>query len=112
MDNLKTLRQQNSLSQQRLADILHISQQSVYKYENGITTPDIETLLNMADYFNTSVDYLIGYTDIPHKIEPVSEYALNADEQAFLKKYRQLPASNRNLIQRTIDELLNNIHLK
>ena len=73
MKNLKLLRHQKALSQQKLADILHISQQSVYKYENGITTPDLQTLMKIADFFDTSVDYLIGYTDIPHKIEPVAE---------------------------------------
>lgn len=112
MDHLKILRKQKNLSQQRLADVLHISQQSVYKYENDITTPDIETLVNMADFFDTSVDYLIGYTDISHKIEPVSDYSLNSDEQQIIEKYRQLPSSNRKLIQKIIEELLNNIHLK
>ena len=36
MQNLKSLRKEHNLSQQNLADILHISQQSVYKYENGM----------------------------------------------------------------------------
>ena len=70
MENLKVLRKQHNLSQQKLADILHISQQSVYKYENDITSPDLETLIKMADFFNTSVDYIIGHTEIPHKIDP------------------------------------------
>lgn len=42
MKNLKTLRVAKKLSQQKLADILHVSQQSIYKYENGITSPDLE----------------------------------------------------------------------
>ena len=67
MKNLKKLRKQHNLSQQKLADILHISQQSIYKYENDITFPDIEILIQMANYFSTSIDYLVGYTDIPHK---------------------------------------------
>lgn len=50
MENLKVLRKQHNLSQQKLADILHISQQSVYKYENDITSPDLETLIKMADF--------------------------------------------------------------
>ena len=37
MENLRTLRKAKNLSQQKLADILHVSQQSIYKYENGIT---------------------------------------------------------------------------
>ena len=55
MENLKVLRKQHNLSQQKLADILHISQQSVYKYENDITSPDLETLIKMADFFKKMV---------------------------------------------------------
>ncbi len=94
MKNLKLLRHQKALSQQKLADILHISQQSVYKYENGITTPDLQTLMKIADFFDTSVDYLIGYTDIPHKIEPVVECKLNLDEEDLIQKYRKLQISS------------------
>lgn len=98
MENLKKLRKQHKLSQQKLADILHISQQSVYKYENNITFPDIETLIRMADFFNTSIDYLVGYTDIPHKIEPVSENMLNEKEQHLLTRYRSLSENKKAII--------------
>lgn len=107
MKNLRLLRAQKQLSQQKLADILHISQQSVYKYENGLTTPDFQTLMRMADFFDTSIDYLIGYTDIPHKIEPVTAYKLNPDEESLLQKYRRLPASCRKVTQMALDEYLN-----
>lgn len=103
MKNLKVLRTQHSLSQQKLADILHISQQSVYKYENGITTPDVETLARMADYFNTSIDYLVDYTDIPHKIEPVQANMLNAEEYELIEKYRRLSSRQKNAIKIVID---------
>lgn len=107
MKNLRLLRRQKNLSQQKLASILHISQQSVYKYENGLTSPDFQLLMHMADFFDTSVDYLIGYTDIPHKIEPVAEHKLNTDEEELLRKYRSLPASSRNVMQMLLDEYLN-----
>lgn len=107
MKNLKALRQQHNLSQQKLADILHVSQQSVYKYENGITSPDIETLIRMADYFNTSIDYLVEYTDIPHKIEPVEKYMLNSEESELLNTYRQLTSSQKKVAQMVIKEYHN-----
>lgn len=107
MKNLRLLRSQRKLSQQKLADILHISQQSVYKYENGLTTPDFQTLMRMADFFDTSVDYLIGYTEIPHKIEPVTEHKLNPDEECLVRKYRSLPVSCRKVVQLVMDEYLN-----
>ena len=39
----------------------------------------------MADIFDVSVDYLIGYSSYAHKVEEVSETALNEDELTFLK---------------------------
>lgn len=99
MKNLKLLRKQHDLSQQKLADILHVSQQSVYKYENGITSPDIETLIRMADYFNTSIDYLVEHTDIPHRIEPVKDTMLNEEELALVDCYRKMTSTQRELLQ-------------
>lgn len=106
MKNLKTLRKQHNLSQQKLADILHISQQSVYKYENNITSPDIETLIRMADYFNTSIDYLLEYTDIAHKIEPVQSNMLNDEELALIEKYRRMNPHHKNIVNMIIDSYL------
>lgn len=103
MENLRALRKQHGLSQQKLADILHISQQSVYKYENDITFPDIETLKQIADFFNTSIDYIVGYTDIAHKIEPVAEEMLNEDELSLIIQYRKLPPTHKAIVKAVID---------
>jgi len=103
MKKLKKLRKKHNLSQQKLAEILHISQQSVYKYENDITSPDIETLIRMADFFNTSIDYLVEYTDISHKIEPVQSNMLNAEEISLIEKYRQLSVSHKKIIQMVVN---------
>jgi len=107
MKNLKKLRKQHKLSQQRLADILLVSQQSVYKYENNITSPDIETLIRMADYFNTSVDYLVEHTDIPNKIEPIQEMMLNEEEMELIQNYRNLSISQKKAIDFVIQEFHN-----
>lgn len=106
MKNLKVLRTKNKLSQQKLADILHVSQQSVYKYENNITTPDIDTLKQMADFFETSIDYLVGYTDIDHKIEPIYKESLNANERLLIEHYRHLTPKQRTLVQAITDSYL------
>lgn len=103
MENLKKLRKNCNLSQQKLADILHVSQQSIYKYENDITSPDLETLVRMADYFDTSIDYIVGYTDISHKIEPVTENMLNSDEMFLIEQYRRLSPKHKNIIKIVID---------
>lgn len=106
MKNLKLLRTNNNLSQQKLADILHASQQSIYKYENDITSPDIETLIKMADYFDTSVDYLIGHTDISHRIEPVTDTMLNKDESRLIACYRKLTNSQKESLHLIANEYI------
>ena len=88
--NLKNLRIKKGLSQQQLADILGISQQSVNKYENHNIEPDISTLSSMAVLFNTSVDYLIGHSTIDHVIENVEKYDLNDKESILIDNYRKL----------------------
>lgn len=106
MKNLKKLRKEYNLSQQKLAEILHVSQQSVYKYENNITSPDIETLIRMADFFNTSIDYLVEHTDISHKIEPVEEVMLNEEEASFIRNYRKLSAKQKQLLNDIAEEYI------
>lgn len=104
MERVKYLRKQHHLTQQQLADILHVSQQSIHKYEHGITTPDLDTLRTMANYFNTSVDYILGVTDIPNKIEPVTDTMLNQAELELLETYRNTSASQKALLQELIYE--------
>ena len=53
LPNLKLLRKEYGISQQRLADVLGVSQQSINQYENHRVEPDIRVLSALADYFNT-----------------------------------------------------------
>ena len=56
---LRNLRKKRKMTQENLAEIFHISQTSVSKYERGQATPDLETVVKMADYFEVSVDEFI-----------------------------------------------------
>ena len=102
MKNLKTLRLSKKLSQQQIALRLDLSQQTIYKYENGITEPDIATLIKLADYFNTSVDYLIGNTNNPQKPGIYSETKLTETELQHLRIYRNMPDT----VQKLLDSFL------
>ena len=53
-------RKLNKLTQRQLADILNISQPSYIRYENGTADPSLTNLVKLADYFDVSVDYLLG----------------------------------------------------
>ena len=56
---LKNLRKGRKMTQRNIADVFHISQTSVSKYETGDAVPDLETLVKMADYFGVSLDEFI-----------------------------------------------------
>lgn len=90
LHNLKTLRNEYGISQQRLADALGVSQPSINKYENHNIEPEIEILSRMADYFNTSIDYIVGRTEVRRKIEYLKEYSLNKKESEIITRFRSL----------------------
>lgn len=60
MENLKKLRKQKGLSQSAFAEILHASQNTVSQWESGKREPSYEITQQIADYFDVSVDYLLG----------------------------------------------------
>ena len=53
------------LSQKELADLLGISERGYRHYELGSREPDIEGLIALADFFDVSLDYLVGRSDDP-----------------------------------------------
>ncbi len=60
---LKELRQNHKVSQQELADLLGVSTRAWRFYESGEREPNISGLIALADYFNVSLDYLVGRSD-------------------------------------------------
>lgn len=106
LPNLKKLRLEYGLSQQKLADILHVTQPAIYKYENMNIEPEIAILKQMAAYFDTSIDYIVGNTTVRRRIEPTREERLNASEQRLVVGYRALRANERALVDLTVQTLL------
>lgn len=62
---LKELRKSRNLTQVRLAIDLNMSQNSISRYETEQHQADYDTLILFADYFDVSVDYLLGRTENP-----------------------------------------------
>lgn len=108
LQNLKNLRKEYGISQQRLADAIGISQQSVNQYENHNIEPDIEVLSRLADYFDTSIDYIVGRTEIRRRIEYTEAFHLNESEAAVITQYRALKESEKNCISVMLTTLLEN----
>ena len=103
LTNLKQLRDEAGISQKTLAEEIGVSQQSVNKYENHNIEPDIETLIRIADFFNTSVDYLIGHSTVRRRIEEVRVCELTEQENKMVEKYRALTANQKACIHVVMD---------
>ncbi len=59
---LQNLRTERGIFQKELATALHLSVGTVSNYEEGVSSPDLEMLCRIADYFQVSTDYLLGRT--------------------------------------------------
>lgn len=60
---IQDLRTDADISQKQLSEILHISQRSYSHYETGSRNIPVEMLIRLANYYDISVDYLVGRTD-------------------------------------------------
>ena len=83
-NNLKLLRKQNKKTQADIANILNITTAGYNKYEINNTEPNIETLCKLADYYNVSLDYLVG-REFGNELGYVTELQMN-----FIKLFLKL----------------------
>lgn len=100
MNRIKLLRLTHNLTQEELCKVINISQASLSGYENGKYEPDNKTLIQLAAYFNVSIDYLLGYdmmhTESGSKTIPVFRFVtsetLDSKSQEILK-YEEISKS-------------------
>lgn len=69
-ERIRNLREDHDLTQTDIASYLHISQRTYSRYENDERSIPIETLIKLAAYYSTSVDYLVNYTDVKKPYPP------------------------------------------
>ncbi|MBQ7412068.1 MAG: helix-turn-helix transcriptional regulator [Clostridia bacterium] len=60
---IKDIREDSDITQQQIADFLHIKQNTYSQYENGHRQIPLDLLIKLSYFYNTSVDYLLGLTD-------------------------------------------------
>lgn len=106
LPNLKRLRQENQISQQNLADEIGVSQQSINQYENHDIEPDISTLIKIADFFNTSVDFIVGKSEKRWLDEQSKPFDLNPDEADLIDMYRRTNESGKRCVEIMLKTLL------
>jgi transcriptional regulator with XRE-family HTH domain len=62
-ERLVQLREERNLKQKEFAEAVKIHNRNINRYEKGLREPDFDTLIQIADYFNVSTDYLLGRTE-------------------------------------------------
>ncbi len=95
---LKELREASKLTQKELAEELGLKRPRITSYETGANHPEYAVLLQLADYFHVSLDYLTGRTDSP-------EATLAEEESRILLLLRRLPAEERDALLRLLEAM-------
>lgn len=101
--NIKLLRELRGISQQKLAEELSTTQQNIFKYEKGLTSPPPEMLKSLADYFEVSTDFILCYSEYPHK---VTDPEFSSEEVALIEKYRKLSDIQKGAIDTIVNSYL------
>lgn len=90
MKRIATLRNEKRISQIALSMKMNVSQKTISDYENGKSEPSISSLKKLANIFDTSVDYLIEYTDIKTPIDKINQNQFTEEEYTLLNIFRDL----------------------
>ena len=63
-EHIKNLREDRDIKQREIADYLNVSQNTYSQYETGVISLTAEALIKLALFYDTSIDYLVGITDV------------------------------------------------
>jgi transcriptional regulator with XRE-family HTH domain len=104
------LRTQNNIKQHDFADIIGVSKSTMSNYERNYSTPDIDTLIRIADYFNVSIDFILDHDlrndqkystsiDVAEEKEFTSTNKYSDDEKKLLLYFNRLNDENKDYIK-------------
>ena len=104
-DVIKSLREENNLSQVALANKLKVSRSTVGMWENNDRIPNEETKEAIADLFNVDMNYLYGKTSIKNSYSCIDQnFSLSLAEQEHIKKYRSLDTHGKELVDMVLNK--------
>ena len=86
-ENIRKYRKQRNMTQEQLAETLGVTVGAVHKWESGQSVPELNMIVEIADFFDTSVDVLLGYTMKDNSIDSIlnrlSEYCKSFNPMAL-----------------------------
>lgn len=105
-NRLKELRESEGISLKQLSLELGVSDAAICKWENGVAEPKVTYLIKLSNYFDCTIDYLVGKTD-DFDLAAVSQketvLKLTAKEKQLISSIRQLRPNLKLLLQDTVD---------
>ncbi len=107
-NNFKTIRQKRGELQIKVAMALNTTQESISSYETGRIFPSPDMLIKLADYYNTSIDYLLCRTKYDLPINDIKPNNISDTDFMLLNKINKLSTINKAKAEAYIDGLNNN----
>lgn len=107
MLKLKELRTQGGISQQHLANFLNVSRSTVAMWETGKSEPDSSNLKKLSEFFNVSIDYLLGNSEQKENSPAVTndDEAVSEEDAALLEAFRKADPATQDVIRRFLKSL-------
>ena len=88
-ENIRTFRKERKMTQEQLAEVLGVTVGAVYKWESGLSAPELALIVQMADFFDVSVDVLLGHRMKDNNMESIEkrliDYCRKMDPEALLE---------------------------
>ena len=88
-ENIKHFRKEKGLNQEELAVKLHVVRQTVSKWENGLSVPDADVLIRLANVLGVSVSQLLGIETEPNNHQALADQLADLNEQLALKNQQE-----------------------
>ena len=104
-NNLKQIRNSKDLLQTKVAMDLNITQETVSSYETGRVFPSSDMLIKLADYYNTSIDYLLCRTKYDIPINDIKPNNISDSDFILLNKINKLSPNYKSKVEGYIDGL-------
>ena len=101
MIRIKELRAETGLNQGELAKAINTTQRNISNWENGINEPDFRMLISLAQYFDVSVDYLLG---LEEETQTKREMSLSTVEKKLLKLIRELSQEKKQALIKILEK--------
>ena len=93
-ENIRALRKERKLTQEQFAEVMGVTPGAVHKWEAGLSVPELDLLVEMADFFDRSVDALLGYQMKDNRLDAVGErltgYCRTRDPEALIEAEKAL----------------------